>query len=269
MSQHPSILDHLPAGAEPATIDDQGRLQVPRQPAVGFIEGDGIGPDIWRAARLVLDAAVAKAYGGDRRIHWVELLVGEKAYQATGEYLPERVFDDIRDLVLAIKGPLTTPVGGGMRSLNVTLRQRLDLYACIRPVKWIPGVPSPVKRPEAVDMVIYRENTEDLYAGIEWPAGSPEADWFIAELKRRFGADVRPGSAIGVKPMSAFGSQRLVRMALEYALRSGKDSLTLVHKGNIMKYTEGPSATGAMNWPASSTASARCPRASRPAPARW
>ncbi len=239
MSQHPSILDHLPAGAEPATIDDQGRLQVPPQPAVGFIEGDGIGPDIWRAARLVLDAAVAKAYGGDRRIHWVELLVGEKAYQATGEYLPQRVFDDIRDLLLAIKGPLTTPVGGGMRSLNVTLRQRLDLYACIRPVKWIPGVPSPVKRPEAVDMVIYRENTEDLYAGIEWPAGSPEADWFIAELKRRFGADVRPGSAIGVKPMSAFGSQRLVRMALEYALRSGKDSLTLVHKGNIMKYTEG------------------------------
>jgi len=239
VSQHPSILDHLPAGAEPATIDDQGRLQVPPQPAVGFIEGDGIGPDIWRAARLVLDAAVAKAYGGDRRIHWVELLVGEKAYQATGEYLPQRVFDDIRDLLLAIKGPLTTPVGGGMRSLNVTLRQRLDLYACIRPVKWIPGVPSPVKRPEAVDMVIYRENTEDLYAGIEWPAGSPEADWFIAELKRRFGADVRPGSAIGVKPMSAFGSQRLVRMALEYALRSGKDSLTLVHKGNIMKYTEG------------------------------
>lgn len=239
MSAQHSILEDLPAGAQAAQIDDSGQLVIPDQPAVGFIEGDGIGPDIWQAASLVLDGAVAKAYEGARRIHWVELLVGEKSYAASGEYLPERVFNDITDLKLAIKGPLTTPVGGGFRSLNVTLRQRLDLYACIRPVKWLPGVPSPVKRPELVDMVIFRENTEDLYAGIEWPADSPEADSLIADLNGRLGTSIRAHSALGIKPMSEFGSKRLIRRALDHALAKNCGSLTLVHKGNIMKYTEG------------------------------
>ncbi len=239
MSQTGSILERLPAGAEPITRQPGGALVVPANPAVGFIEGDGTGPDIWAASRLVLDAAAQKAYGGGRRIAWVELWAGEKALAQTGEYLPEQTIADIEALQVAIKGPLTTPVGGGFRSLNVTLRQRLDLYACIRPVRWLPGVPSPVKRPELVDMVVFRENTEDVYAGIEWAAGSPEAQKAIGFLGRELGAEIDPDSGIGIKPMSAFRSQRLVRMAIRHALEHGRESVTLVHKGNIMKFTEG------------------------------
>jgi len=213
-------------------------LQAPEQPAVGFIEGDGTGPDIWRATRLILDAAVAKVYGGRRKIHWVELLAGEKAFEQTGEYLPAATVRDIKDLMVAIKGPLTTPVGGGFRSINVALRQVLDLYACIRPVRWLKGVPSPVKMPELVDMVVFRENTEDLYAGIEWAAGTPEAEKAL-EFLAGLGAEIEPHSAIGVKPMSERKSKRLIRMAIQYALDREKASVTLVHKGNIMKYTEG------------------------------
>jgi len=232
-----AILQNLPAGAQAITQNDRG-LQVPDQPAIGFIEGDGIGPDIWRATRLILDAAVAKCYGGKRRIHWQELLAGKKAFAATGDYLPSATVQQIRDLVVAIKGPLTTPVGGGFRSINVTLRQVLDLYACIRPVRWLVGVPSPVKRPELVDMVVFRENTEDLYVGIEWPAGSAEANK-VLEFLAAMGVDIEPQSAIGIKPMSRRKSQRLIRMAIQYALERGRKSVTLVHKGNIMKFTEG------------------------------
>jgi isocitrate dehydrogenase len=216
-----------------------GTLQVPSFPAVGFIEGDGTGPDIWRAARMVLDAAVERAYGGARRIHWLELLAGEKARAQTGEHLPQATIADIRALKVAIKGPLTTPVGSGFRSINVTLRQVLDLYACIRPVRYIPGVPSPVKHPEAVDMVIFRENTEDVYAGIEWASGSPEAVKLVEFLDRELGAGLAKDAAIGIKPMTKAGSQRLIRRALDYALARGRESVTLVHKGNIMKFTEG------------------------------
>ncbi|MCB2189104.1 MAG: isocitrate dehydrogenase (NADP(+)) [Deltaproteobacteria bacterium] len=229
----------MPAGAQLITREADGRLLVPATPAVGFIEGDGTGPDIWRAARLVLDAAVAKAYGDSRRIAWVELMAGEKAFAALGEYLPETTIADIRALKVALKGPLTTPVGGGFRSLNVTLRQVLDLYACIRPVKYIPGVPSPVKRPELVDMVVYRENTEDVYAGIEWRAESPEAQKVVEFLNSQLGTRISPAAAIGIKPMTRAGSRRLVKMAIEYALSHGRKSVTLVHKGNIMKFTEG------------------------------
>ncbi len=236
MSQS-SILQDLPAGAQPITLDESG-LKVPDQPAVGFIEGDGTGPDIWHATRLILEAAVAKAYGGRRRIHWVELLAGEKAFAQTGEYLPPATVEHIRELKVAIKGPLTTPVGGGFRSINVTLRQVLDLYACIRPVRWLPGVPSPMKRPELVDMVVFRENTEDLYAGIEWSAGSAEAER-VLEFLAGLGAEIEPESAVGIKPMSRRKSQRLIRRAIQYALARGRGSVTLVHKGNIMKYTEG------------------------------
>lgn len=232
-----SILDNLPSGAQAITISANG-LQVPDQPAVGFIEGDGIGPDIWRATRLILDAAVAKCYGGKRRIHWMELLAGEKAFEQTGDYLPAATVQNIKDLVVAIKGPLTTPVGGGFRSINVTLRQVLDLYACIRPVRWLAGVPSPVKRPELVDMVVFRENTEDLYAGIEWASGTPEAEK-VLEFLAGLGAEIEPLSAVGIKPMSRRKSQRLIRMAIQYALDKSRQSVTLVHKGNIMKYTEG------------------------------
>jgi len=228
----------LPQGAELIERDGQGNLSVSTQPAVGFIEGDGIGPDIWAAARLVLDAAVAKAYGEARRIHWVELLAGEKAFAATGEYLPQPTIDNIRELKVAIKGPLTTPVGGGFRSLNVTLRQVLDLYACIRPVRWLEGVPSPVRRPELVDMVVFRENTEDVYTGIEWQAGSAEAER-VLEFLAGLGAEIEPHSAVGIKPMTRRKSRRLIRMAIGHAVARGLASVTLVHKGNIMKYTEG------------------------------
>jgi isocitrate dehydrogenase len=231
-------IPELPPGAQTITKDADGRLAVPDAPAVGFIEGDGIGPDIWAAARHILDAAVERAYGGARRVHWVELLAGEKAMDAAGEPLPAQTVEHIRGLKAAIKGPLTTPVGGGFRSVNVTLRQVLDLYACIRPVRWLQGVPSPVERPELVDMVVFRENTEDVYAGIEWPAGSAEAERLLAFLAE-LGAEVEPASALGIKPMSRRKSRRLVRRAIQYALERGKQSVTLVHKGNIMKFTEG------------------------------
>lgn len=221
------------------TVDDQGRLHVPDRPVIGFIEGDGTGPDIWAAAKRVVDAAVRAAYDGRREIVWKELLAGEKAFTQTGQWLPDQTIEDIRRCVVAIKGPLTTPVGGGMRSLNVTLRQVLDLYACVRPVRWVRGVPSPVKHPERVHMVVFRENTEDVYAGIEWPAGSPEAEKVRAFLCEEMGVCIREFSGIGVKPMSRFGTERLVRRAIRYAVTHGMPSVTLVHKGNIMKYTEG------------------------------
>ena len=204
-----------------------------------FIEGDGIGPEVWQAARPVLDKALEKAYGGGHSLEWVELLAGEKAYKETGEYLPASTLDTLRSAELAIKGPLATPVGGGFRSLNVTLRQVLDLYACIRPVRYFKGIKSPLKRPELVDMVVFRENTEDVYAGIEWAAGSPEAEKVASFLRDEMKADIVPGSGIGIKPISEKGSKRLVRKAIDYALYKNRPSVTLVHKGNIMKYTEG------------------------------
>jgi isocitrate dehydrogenase len=216
-----------------------GELRVPERPIVLYIEGDGTGPDIWRASRPVLDAAVAKAYGGKREIAWQEILAGEKAFKETGAYLPERTLMELREYRVAIKGPLTTPVGGGFRSLNVTLRQVLDLYACIRPVRYYAGIPSPLKNPEKVDMVIFRENTEDVYAGIEWEAMSDEARRLIDFLNRELGCKIESAAAIGIKPMTARCSKRLVRMALKYALEWGRTSVTLMHKGNIMKYTEG------------------------------
>ncbi|MBW3554519.1 MAG: NADP-dependent isocitrate dehydrogenase, partial [Gemmatimonadetes bacterium] len=217
----------------------EGALLVPDDPIVPFIEGDGIGPDIWAATRRVVEAAVEKAYGGARRIVWMEILAGEKAYDRTGEWLPEETFEALREFKVGIKGPLTTPVGGGIRSLNVTLRQVLDLYACIRPVRYIPGVPSPVKEPEKVDVVIFRENTEDVYAGIEWASGTEEAEKVRSFLVDEMGSEIREGSGIGIKPISPFGTKRLVAMAIRYALQRGRKSVTLVHKGNIMKFTEG------------------------------
>jgi len=226
---------------ERITIDNE-ILNVPNNPIIPFIEGDGIGPDIWAASQRVLDAAVEKAYGGTRKIEWKEVLAGEKAFKRTGEWLPQETLDTIRKYLVAIKGPLTTPVGGGIRSLNVALRQKLDLYACVRPVRWFQGVPSPVKNPERVDMVIFRENTEDIYAGIEWMAGTPEVDKVKKFFMEEMGVtNIRfpETSSIGVKPVSIEGTERLVRAAIEYALEQKRDSLTLVHKGNIMKYTEG------------------------------
>ena len=216
-----------------------GRWRVPDHPIIPFIEGDGTGPDIWRASRRVFDATVGKVYGGKRQVDWLEVLAGEKAFKQVGHWLPDATLDAIRTHRVAIKGPLTTPVGGGIRSLNVTLRQMLDLYACIRPVRYFEGVPSPMREPQKLDVVIFRENIEDVYSGVEYRAGSAEADAVIGFLTERFGAKIRPGSAIGVKPMSKFGSQRLVAKAIEYALRVGRRSVTLVHKGNIMKFTEG------------------------------
>ncbi|RTH04022.1 isocitrate dehydrogenase (NADP(+)) [Thermus scotoductus] len=235
----------IPEDGERITIQN-GVLQVPDQPIIGFIEGDGTGPDIWRAARPVLDAAVEKAYGGKRRIAWAEIYAGEKANQVYGEpvWLPEETLDFIREYLVAIKGPLTTPVGGGIRSINVALRQELDLYACVRPVRWFKGVPSPVKHPELVNMVIFRENTEDIYAGIEWPAGSEEVQKVLDFLKREFPkayAKIRfpETSGIGIKPVSKEGTERLVDAAIAYAIKEDLPSVTLVHKGNIMKFTEG------------------------------
>jgi isocitrate dehydrogenase len=222
-------------------LSGDGRLEVPDDPIIPFIEGDGTGPDIWRASQLVLDAAVEKAYRGKRRICWFEVFAGEKANKIYGEgtWLPDDTVKAIEDYVVAIKGPLTTPVGGGFRSVNVSLRLKLDLYACVRPVRYFEGVPSPVKAPGKLDVVIFRENTEDVYAGIEWRAGSPEAQKFIAFLASEMKVKVREGSGVGVKPISAFGTKRLVRRAIQYAIDHKRDSVTLVHKGNIMKYTEG------------------------------
>ncbi|MEW6659839.1 MAG: isocitrate dehydrogenase (NADP(+)) [Thermodesulfobacteriota bacterium] len=225
--------------AEKITLNPRGGLQVPDRPVVLFIEGDGTGPDIWRAAQPVLDAAVNRAYGGRRGLAWQEVLAGEKAFKRTGTYLPVETLNDLREFRVALKGPLTTPIGGGFRSLNVTLRQVLDLYACIRPVRYYQGVPSPLKEPQKIDMVVFRENTEDVYAGIEWPAHSEEARRLIAFLNQELGCSVDPGAAIGIKPMTERCSKRLIRMALKYALDHGRASLTLMHKGNIMKYTEG------------------------------
>ena len=217
----------------------EGRLAVPDSPIIPFIEGDGTGPDIWAAAVRVLDAAVQRAYGGRRRIVWKEVLAGEKAHSKTGDWLPEETVSAIAGHLVAIKGPLTTPVGGGIRSLNVTLRQKLDLYVCLRPVRWFEGVPSPVKHPERVDMVIFRENTEDVYAGLELSQGSPEAEKLISFCRQSFGWKIRSDSGLGLKPISRTGSQRLVRAAIRHALRLGRSSVTLVHKGNIQKFTEG------------------------------
>ncbi|MBT4148875.1 MAG: NADP-dependent isocitrate dehydrogenase [Candidatus Marinimicrobia bacterium] len=219
-----------------------GSLDIPNNPIIPFIEGDGIGPDIWKASQMVFDAAVAKAYKGERSIFWKEVLAGEKAYNNTGEWLPDETLDTIREYLIAIKGPLTTPVGGGMRSLNVALRQILDLYACVRPVKWFEGVPSPVKKPDLVDMVIFRENTEDIYAGIEWLHGSEEVEKVKSFLTNEMGVtNIRfPNTvSLGVKPVSKEGTERLVKSALDYAIAHNRESLTLVHKGNIMKFTEG------------------------------
>jgi len=216
-----------------------GRLIVPNDPIIPFIEGDGIGPDIWAASVRVIDAAVEKAFGGQKRIVWKEVLAGEKAHKETGEWLPEATTSAIQEHVVAIKGPLTTPVGGGIRSLNVALRQILDLFACVRPVRYFKGTPSPVKHPEKMDVVIFRENTEDVYAGIEWQQGTAEAKKVIDFLTKEMGAKIRPDAGIGIKPMSVTGTKRLVRMAIQYALTRKRKSVTLVHKGNIMKYTEG------------------------------
>jgi isocitrate dehydrogenase len=219
-----------------------GKLNVPADPILPFIEGDGTGPDIWRASVRVFDAAVAKAYRGGRKIAWKEVLAGEKAFNQTGNWLPDETLDAFRTYLVGIKGPLTTPIGGGIRSLNVALRQILDLYVCLRPVRYFAGVPSPVKRPEAVDMVIFRENTEDIYAGIEWAAGSADAKRVIDFLQKEMGVKkIRfpETSGIGIKPVSSEGTERLVRAAISYALAQKRRSLTLVHKGNIMKFTEG------------------------------
>ena len=221
------------------TINADGSINVPDNPIIPFIEGDGIGPDIWAASVRVLDAAVEKAYNGRKKIKWLEIFAGEKAKEKTGEWLPQATLDAIKEHIVAIKGPLTTPVGEGIRSLNVTLRQVLDLYACVRPVRYYQGVVSPVKKPEKVDMIVFRENTEDVYAGIEWKAGSPEAVKIINFIKDQMGNEIRPESGIGIKPISAFGTKRLVRKAIQYAIINNKPTVTLVHKGNIMKFTEG------------------------------
>ena len=228
-----------PAGGARITADSTGKLNVPDNPIIPFIEGDGIGPDIWAASVRVFDAAVEKAFGGKRKIHWLEIYAGEKAFANYGEWLPQDTLDAIQQYLVAIKGPLTTPVGGGFRSLNVSLRQQLELFACVRPVRYFRGVPSPVKHPEYVDMVIYRENTEDVYAGIEWQEGSAEVKKVIDFLNEQMGASIRADSGIGIKPMSVNGTKRLVRKAIQFAVDNNRSSVTLVHKGNIMKFTEG------------------------------
>jgi isocitrate dehydrogenase len=217
----------------------QGKIEVPDEPVLLYIEGDGTGPDIWRATRIVLDAAVEKTYRGKRKIHWKEVLAGEKAYKETGEWLPRATLDDIMKYKVALKGPLTTPVGGGIRSINVALRQKLALYACVRPVRYFQGVPSPVKTPEKVDMVIFRENMEDVYSGIEWKQGSPEALKIISFLRGEMKSDIADDAGIGIKPISVTNTKNLVRRAIEYAIENNRKSVTLVHKGNIMKFTEG------------------------------
>jgi isocitrate dehydrogenase len=227
------------APGEKITFDSNLKIKVPNNPIIPFIEGDGTGPDIWRASQKVFDAAVKKYSGGKRSLVWKEVLAGEKAFNQTGNWLPDETLAVIKEYSVAIKGPLTTPVGGGIRSLNVALRQLLDLYACVRPVRYFNGVPSPVKEPQKVDMVIFRENIEDVYAGIEWKSGSPEAKKIIDFINGEMGKKIRPSSGIGIKPISPEGSKRLVRKAVQYALDRNRSSVTLVHKGNIMKFTEG------------------------------
>src|SRR5215212_333695 len=221
---------------------ENNKIVVPDDPIVPYIEGDGTGPDIWRATKYVVDGVVEKVYGGKKKFHWHEVYAGDKAFVKFGEYLPQETLDQLAHYRVSIKGPLSTPVGGGIRSLNVSLRQVLDLYACVRPVRYFEGVPSPVREPQKVDMVIFRENTEDVYAGIEWPAGSELSNQvigFLNSMERRTSGKIRENSAIGIKPISEFGSKRLVRKAIEYAIAAKRDSVTLVHKGNIMKFTEG------------------------------
>src|SRR5213592_4741062 len=227
-----------PTSGTPITRRD-GQLTVPDDPIVPFIEGDGTGPDIWRASVRVFDAAVQKTFAGKKRIAWFEVPAGEKAKEQYGEWLPNDTLEAVRSYKVAIKGPLTTPVGGGIRSLNVTLRQVLDLYSCVRPVRYFAGVPSPVKHPELMNVVIFRENTEDVYAGIEWARGTPQAERVIEFLASEMGKRIRPDSGIGIKPISEFGTKRLVRMALQYAIDNKRKTVTIVHKGNIMKFTEG------------------------------
>ena len=228
----------VPAGADRIEASG-GKFSIPDHPVIPFIEGDGTGPDIWRASVRVFDAAVQIAYGAKRKIAWMEILAGEKAFKTTGEWLPAESIEAVREFKVAIKGPLTTPIGGGFRSLNVALRQELDLYACIRPVRYFTGVGAPMKHPEKLNIMIFRENVEDVYSGIEFRAGSVEAEKLRSFLEKELKAKIREGSAIGIKPMSPFGSKRLVKMALEYALKNNKKSVTMMHKGNIMKFTEG------------------------------
>ncbi len=225
--------------AEKITIRNNGELQVPDVPVIPFIEGDGIGPDIWKATRLVIDAAVAACFSGKRQIAWKEVLIGERGYRETGQYISDEALLTIKEHTVAIKGPLTTPVGKGIRSLNVAIRQRLDLYACVRPVRYIHPVPSPMKAPQKIDMVVFRENTEDLYAGIEWESGSPEAEKLSAFLETEMGAKLPAKAGIGIKPISAGNTKRLVARAIAYAIENKLPSVTLMHKGNIMKFTEG------------------------------
>ncbi len=227
-----------PVNGTKITIKDN-KLNIPNDPIIPFIEGDGIGPDITKAMKFVIDGAVAKAYNNEKRIEWFEIYAGEKAFNQFGEWLPNDTLTAIKEYIVAIKGPLTTPVGGGIRSLNVTMRQELDLYACVRPVRHYAGVPSPVVDPDALDVVIFRENTEDVYAGVEWKAETPEVKKVIDFLNNEMGKNVRSDSGIGIKPISPFGSKRLVKKAIEYAIAHNKESVTLVHKGNIMKFTEG------------------------------
>ena len=239
MTTPASPIPILPADGQPIAMGSQGALQVPDHPIVPFIEGDGTGPDIWRASVRVLDAAVEKEFGGGKRIAWTEVYAGEKAKRLFDTWLPEETLAAFKTYLVGIKGPLTTPVGGGITSLNVAIRQMLDLYACIRPVRYFEGVGSPMKEPEKLNIVVYRENTEDVYAGIEWKAGSPEAEKLRLFIQRELGKDIRENSAIGIKPMSEFGTKRLVDMAIRYALKHSLPSVTLMHKGNIMKFTEG------------------------------
>ncbi|NDJ36526.1 MAG: isocitrate dehydrogenase (NADP(+)) [Chloroflexi bacterium] len=229
----------VPEQGVPVTEED-GKLVIPDTPIIAFIEGDGIGSDIMTASKRVWDAAVEKMYGGERKIHWMEIYAGEKAAAVyDGDYMPEETFEALRQYHIGIKGPLTTPVGGGFRSLNVTLRQQLDLYACIRPVRWFTNVPSPLREPEKTDVVIFRENTEDVYAGIEYAAGTPENEKVVTFLRDEMGAKFHEGAGIGIKPISEFGTKRLVRQAIQYAIERARGSVTLVHKGNIQKFTEG------------------------------
>ncbi len=231
-------LSTVPSAGERIDWRD-GKLSVPSNPIIPFIEGDGTGPDIWKASQRVFDAAVEKAYGGERKIAWMEVFAGEKAFTQHNDWLPQETVEALREFRVSIKGPLTTPVGGGIRSLNVTLRQVLDLYACIRPVRYFEGVGAPMKEPEKVNIVIFRENTEDVYAGIEWKAGSDEATRLRDFIQKEFKKEIRENSAIGIKPVSEFGSKRLIRMAIRFAIEKSRESVTLVHKGNIMKFTEG------------------------------
>ena len=229
----------IPSDGAKITVNNDGTYNIPDNPIVTFIEGDGIGPDLWAASVRVFDAAVEKAFKGSKKISWAEVYAGEKAVEITKEWLPQETTDVISEYLISIKGPLTTPVGGGIRSLNVALRQIMDLYACVRPVRWINGTPSPVKNPEKMDVILFRENTEDVYSGVEYESGTDEANEVIEFLQKKLNANVRDLSGIGIKPISAFGTKRLVKKAVQYAIDNNRKSVTLVHKGNIMKFTEG------------------------------